>query len=238
MPPPFSKEVLATLLLKSLFLERPWKGILQPTHDKQKQQPIKTTAHYTTPEDGILPGEITEVSLPMGKVNTSQMAIVSDGRRLSSLIPITAIFMEDKTNEIIITGSRNNLFSNRKILDSRDYKSLADPKRELSIQLLYDPGTNEEKTILDCSQLNRFLQYQHFKMEGVPALRHIIEKDNLMCKLDLKDAYVVVPIHPAFQQYLTFKHQEVVYQYKSMAFGPSVAPRVFTKMMHYALEPL
>ena len=146
MPPPFSKEVLATLLLKSLFLERPWKSILQPTHDKQKQQPIKTTAHYTTPEDGILPGEITEVSLPMGKVNTSQMAIVSDGRRLSSLIPITAIFMEDKTNEIIITGSRNNLFSNRKILDSRDYKSLADPKRELSIQLLYDPGTNEEKT--------------------------------------------------------------------------------------------
>src|SRR6478735_4438048 len=92
----------------------------------------------------------------------------------------------------------------------------------------------KRKPILDCSQLNRFLQYQHFKMEGVPALRHIIEKDNLMCKLDLKDAYVVVPIHPAFQQYLTFKHQEVVYQYKSMAFGPSVAPRVFTKMMHYA----
>jgi hypothetical protein len=75
-------------------------------------------------------------------------------------------------------------------------------------------------------------------MEGVPALRQIIEKDDLMCKLDLKDAYVVVPIHPASQQYLTFKHQGVVYQYKSMAFGLSVAPRVFTKIMRYALEPL
>ncbi|KAG0907573.1 hypothetical protein G6F57_009328 [Rhizopus arrhizus] len=65
----------------------------------------------------------------MGKVSTSQMAIVSDSRRLSSPIPITAISMEDKTNEIIITGPRSNLFSNRKILDSRDYRSLADPKR-------------------------------------------------------------------------------------------------------------
>jgi hypothetical protein len=53
MPPPFSKEVspidgvieeersseeevLGMLLLKSLFLKRPWKSILQPTHDKQK----------------------------------------------------------------------------------------------------------------------------------------------------------------------------------------------------------
>ncbi|KAG1144359.1 hypothetical protein G6F37_007464 [Rhizopus arrhizus] len=49
---------------------------------------------------------------------------------------------------------------------------------------------------------------------------------------------VVVPIHPASQQYLTFKHQGVVYQYKSMAFGLSVASRVFTKIMCYALEPL
>jgi hypothetical protein len=95
---------------------------------------------------GSFQGEITEVLLSMGKVNTSQMAIVSDSRRLSSLIPITAISMEDKTNEIIITGPRSNHFSNRKILDSRDYRSFADPKRELSVQLLYDPGTNEEKT--------------------------------------------------------------------------------------------
>ena len=78
---------------------------------------------------GSFQGEVIEVLSSMGKVSTSQMAIVSDSRRLSSPIPITAISMEDKTNEIIITGPRSNLFSNRKILDSRDYRSLADPKR-------------------------------------------------------------------------------------------------------------
>ena len=95
---------------------------------------------------GSFQGEVTEVLSSMGKVSTSQMAIVSDSRRLSSLIPITAISMDDKTNEIIVTGPRSNLFSSRKILDSRDYISLPDPKRDLSVQLLYDPGTNEEKT--------------------------------------------------------------------------------------------
>ncbi|EIE78410.1 hypothetical protein RO3G_03114 [Rhizopus delemar RA 99-880] len=74
----------------------------------------------------------------------------------------------------------------------------------------------KRRLILDCSQLNQFLQYQHFKIEGVPALRHIIEKDDLMCKLDLKDAYVVVPIHPTSQQYSTFKHQGVVQWVKKL----------------------
>ncbi|KAG0778759.1 hypothetical protein G6F22_011043 [Rhizopus arrhizus] len=49
-------------------------------------------------------------------------------------------------------------------------------------------------------------------MEGVPALRDILEKDDFLCKIDLKDAYVVVPIHPESQKYLTFENGGIVYQ--------------------------
>ena len=75
-------------------------------------------------------------------------------------------------------------------------------------------------------------------MEGVPALRELIEKDDYICKIDLTDAYVVVPIHEDSQEFLSFENEEVVYRYRSLAFGLSVAPRVFSKIMRYAIKPL
>ncbi|KAG1367472.1 hypothetical protein G6F61_012884 [Rhizopus arrhizus] len=96
----------------------------------------------------------------------------------------------------------------------------------------------KRRPILDCQKLNEFVQCAHFKMEGVPALREIIEEGDLLCKLDLKDAYTVVPIHEDSRRFLSFKHRNVVYQYRALAFGLSVAPRIFSKIMRYAIEPL
>lgn len=78
--------------------------------------------------------------------------------------------------------------------------------------------------ILNCQKLNQFLQYEHFKMEEVPALREILEKNDYMYRIDLKDAYVMVPIHPHSRKFLTFQNEGVVYQYPSLAFGLSIAP--------------
>lgn len=75
-------------------------------------------------------------------------------------------------------------------------------------------------------------------MEGVPALRDIVEPNDFLTKIDLKDAYIVVPIHPGSRKFLSFSHKGTIYQYKSLAFGLSVAPRIFSKLMRYALEPL
>ncbi|KAG1463355.1 hypothetical protein G6F56_005301 [Rhizopus delemar] len=58
-------------------------------------------------------------------------------------------------------------------------------------------------------------------MEGVPALREIIEKNDFICKLDLKDAYVVTPIHPNSKKYLTFQNKGLIYQHKALTFGMS-----------------
>ncbi|KAG1138604.1 hypothetical protein G6F37_010653 [Rhizopus arrhizus] len=135
------------------------------------------------------------------------MAIVSNSRMLSSPIPITAISMEDKTNEIIITGSRSSLLAIKKFLTAGIIEVSPTQSESYLSNFFTIQESTKKRLILDCSQLNRFLQYQLFKMEGVPALRQIIEKDNLMCKLDLKDAYVVVPIHPASQQYLSLIEQ-------------------------------
>lgn len=52
-----------------------------------------------------------------------------------------------------------------------------------------------------------------------------------MVKLDLKDAYLQIPIHPAHHQFLKFQWEGETYQFRCLPFGLSSAPRVFTKIL-------
>ena len=49
--------------------------------------------------------------------------------------------------------------------------------------------------------------------------------------MDLKDAYLTVPIHPDHQPYLRFTVGEVNYQFTCLPFGLACAPWAFTKIM-------
>ena len=49
--------------------------------------------------------------------------------------------------------------------------------------------------------------------------------------LDLRDAYLQIPMFPPHRKYLRFCVQGVHYQFRAMPFGITVAPRVFTKLM-------
>ena len=57
-----------------------------------------------------------------------------------------------------------------------------------------------------------------------------------MVSLDLKDAYLHVPIHRSHWRYLRFALGNsagvlIVYQWKALPFSLAMAPRVFTKVM-------
>jgi hypothetical protein len=75
-------------------------------------------------------------------------------------------------------------------------------------------------------------------MEGIPALRELLEPGNFMAKIDLKDAYTVVPIAEDSRQYLTFQNRDIIYRYRALPFGVSIAPYIFSKLMRYAVESL
>ena len=49
--------------------------------------------------------------------------------------------------------------------------------------------------------------------------------------LDLKDAYLQVPMHPESRKFLRFVAFGKVYQFKVLCFGLSTAPQVFTRVM-------
>jgi hypothetical protein len=60
------------------------------------------------------------------------------------------------------------------------------------------------RPIINLKKLNDFLVYRQFKMEGLPTLKHFIRKGDWLVKIDLKDAYLTVPINVSFHKFLQF----------------------------------
>ena len=52
-----------------------------------------------------------------------------------------------------------------------------------------------------------------------------------MASIDLKEAYLQVPVHPASRHFLRFVFRDRVYQFKALCFGLSTAPQVCTRVM-------
>ena len=52
-----------------------------------------------------------------------------------------------------------------------------------------------------------------------------------MASIDLKEAYLQVPVHPDSRRFLRFVAQGRVYQFSALCFGLSTAPQVFSRVM-------
>ena len=68
-------------------------------------------------------------------------------------------------------------------------------------------------------------------MEGLHLLSDLIQQGDWMIKMDLKDAYLQVPILEAHQCFLQFAWEGKHYKFQCLQFGLSSAPRVFTKLL-------
>lgn len=68
-------------------------------------------------------------------------------------------------------------------------------------------------------------------MEGLETVKSLVRKGDWLVKLDLKDAYLTVPVLPAHQKFLRFVWRKRTYQFSCLAFGLCSAPRIFTKLM-------
>jgi hypothetical protein len=94
------------------------------------------------------------------------------------------------------------------------------------------PKKNGEiRPIINLKGLNRFVQYEHFKMESFAQLLEIIQPNDYLTSLDLKNAYYSIPIHENSRKYLRFYWQGVLYEFQALCFGLASAPRIFTKVM-------
>ena len=85
---------------------------------------------------------------------------------------------------------------------------------------------------------NQYIEKKHFKMDTLHKVINMVKQKDWAIKLDLADAYLHIPIHPKHRKYLRFSFQGQCYQWKVMCYGPTSAPRVFTKVVAVAVAHL
>ena len=96
----------------------------------------------------------------------------------------------------------------------------------------FGEGDGDWRPVLDLSALNGFMTTK-FRMETVGSTT---QKGNWMFSIDLKDAFVQVPIHPDSHLYLRFVLESRVYQFHALCLGLSTAPQVFIRVFTLILE--
>ena len=87
------------------------------------------------------------------------------------------------------------------------------------------------RPVVNLKDLNQFVEYQHFKMEGVPMLKDLLRPNDFLTKIDLKDAYLTVPIWIHHQKFLRFIWRDTLWEFACLPFGLASAPRTFSKLL-------
>ena len=61
------------------------------------------------------------------------------------------------------------------------------------------------RPVINLKHLNAYIPYQHFKMEGLGLLKDMLKEKDYMVKIDLRDAYFCVPLHPSQRKFIRFR---------------------------------
>jgi hypothetical protein len=88
--------------------------------------------------------------------------------------------------------------------------------------------TGDWRPILNLKPLNQFIKPTRFRMETLSSVLRCPIKGTWAASLDLKDAYLHIPIHPSHYKWLRFMVEGQAFQFICLPFGLSTAPRVFT----------
>ncbi|KAM9957069.1 hypothetical protein ACTFIR_003806 [Dictyostelium discoideum] len=100
------------------------------------------------------------------------------------------------------------------------------------------PGTTLHRPVLDLKRLNTYINNQSFKMEGIKNLPSMVKQGYYMVKLDIKKVYLHVLVDPQYRDLFLFVWKGSHYRWKTMPFGLSTAPRIFTMLLRPVLRML
>ena len=87
------------------------------------------------------------------------------------------------------------------------------------------------RPILNLKKFNYSVKKYKFRMEGLKQVRDWIQPGAWFCGMDLKDAYLHIPVCDAFRKFLRFKWMDMLLEWCVIPFGLKCSPRVLTKVL-------
>ena len=98
------------------------------------------------------------------------------------------------------------------------------PRQLVSNLFIIPKKSGDLRPVINLKPLNGFVQYHHFKMEGLNTPLDLLSGSEIFTTIDLKDAFFTILIHPDHYKYLRF-------EFICLPFGLSSALRLFTKVL-------
>ena len=108
----------------------------------------------------------------------------------------------------------------------------------MSTFFLTTKKSGEWRPILNLKPLNAFIKPKNFRMETLAAVLRELHAGWWGATLDLKDAYLHVPVKLSDRKWLGFCIGGQTYRYRVLPFGLSTAPRTFTRVVKVVAEYL
>ena len=87
------------------------------------------------------------------------------------------------------------------------------------------------RMIIDLKRLNKWIVHSHFKIEDKSYIKLLLDRNDFMISLDLRDAFHSISIHDDHKKFLCFEFLGTRYMFNVLPFGLTSAPRIFTKIV-------
>ena len=88
------------------------------------------------------------------------------------------------------------------------------------------------RLVIDLSRnMNAHLEYQYFSYSSVREAVELASPHCWFSKLDLSNCFLSFPLHPSVWPHFIFRFEGQLYQFTSMPFGLSSAPRICTELL-------
>ena len=156
-------------------------------------------------------------------------------------IPFVSLLFQEKIPNLAKMSKKQFSLVEQEVLEilekgaiQKVTRAIFEPPKQgqfLSHLILVEEKDGGNRPVINLKNLSKFIPYEHFEMEGVHCLKFILEQDDFLWKIDLKEAYFSVPLNKNSQKFVRFQKSGNIYEFLCFSFGLGPAPRIFTKLL-------